>query len=566
MKFKPNKDEKVSFYPISNKSRKPLELSEMLCPGCGKSKVKKPDKAFVGKCNMCGVFVRFFYPNSFQQLVYKCKNRVQVKIGGFGSGKTSLSCAKIVDHAQIYPGANVAIFAQTEDQVREIVLPALEEWIHPDMLDKKQTTKYKKVFRNGSVIKVYQSSEAQRIRSASFSAAWLVEASKINQDLYREIRGRLRHKAAVTYFRDDDGKIIVEKNKKTGRWQQKIKENNTLLLIESNPEPSWLRSELVMKAHSIFYTEEVMGINSLMKSCRIEKFGDDVYDMVVFLTSTYDNPFLADDYVATVAAGHTNDPEWIDRNLNADMSYNEGKVFPQAMEHFIEPFNIPKHWPIAMGVDLGWAHPTAVLWCAVNPKTMVKYFYLGYKEKEQSLDTLDRSISGYENYYSITENKLLFRVMDYSAKMRTQGKDGARSVDDDMRTYGYDFNVADKKREEGIAIVRTEFDRGLIKIFNNIKGIADEFDNYIWDPSKNGEVTIKKWDHYIDTLRYIIMEFKRFDKQGIDIARIGSVQDYDDAMINSDPLNLHESFSQLEEVTGTRFRGSSIGVFTKRRD
>jgi phage terminase large subunit len=47
----------------------------------------------------------------------------------------------------------------------------------------------------------------------------------------------------------------------------------------------------------------------------------------------------------------------------------EGTVFPEFDEarHTVEPFPIPADWPLFVGYDPGYDHPTAILWIAVGP-------------------------------------------------------------------------------------------------------------------------------------------------------------------------------------------------------
>lgn len=47
-----------------------------------------------------------------------------------------------------------------------------------------------------------------------------------------------------------------------------------------------------------------------------------------------------------------------------------GAVFPVEQSRITcQPFQIPGHWPRIAGLDLGWDHPTAGAWLAINPDT-----------------------------------------------------------------------------------------------------------------------------------------------------------------------------------------------------
>jgi hypothetical protein len=42
--------------------------------------------------------------------------------------------------------------------------------------------------------------------------------------------------------------------------------------------------------------------------------------------------------------------------------------------HVVEPFTIPKHWPVFAGMDWGYNHPTVVLWAAMSPDGVLYVF------------------------------------------------------------------------------------------------------------------------------------------------------------------------------------------------
>ncbi|MEE9386360.1 MAG: terminase family protein [Nannocystaceae bacterium] len=50
-------------------------------------------------------------------------------------------------------------------------------------------------------------------------------------------------------------------------------------------------------------------------------------------------------------------------------SMGQGRCFPIDQKLIMEPAmeEIPKHWPRIAGIDLGWDHPTAVVWLALEP-------------------------------------------------------------------------------------------------------------------------------------------------------------------------------------------------------
>ena len=61
-----------------------------------------------------------------------------------------------------------------------------------------------------------------------------------------------------------------------------------------------------------------------------------------------------------------------------------GRVFPIKEEALkIDPFVIPAYWPRIAGMDIGYNHPTAVVWLAWDRDTDNLYVYECYRVKEQ---------------------------------------------------------------------------------------------------------------------------------------------------------------------------------------
>ena len=50
----------------------------------------------------------------------------------------------------------------------------------------------------------------------------------------------------------------------------------------------------------------------------------------------------------------------------------------------ISPINIEDHWPRIAAIDFGWDHPTAVVWCAIDPEEEMFYVYDCYRASKAS--------------------------------------------------------------------------------------------------------------------------------------------------------------------------------------
>ena len=62
-----------------------------------------------------------------------------------------------------------------------------------------------------------------------------------------------------------------------------------------------------------------------------------------------------------------------------------GRIFPiDETLITVEPFVIPDHWPRIAGMDIGWDHPTAVVWLAWDRDADVLYLYDSFRLSEKT--------------------------------------------------------------------------------------------------------------------------------------------------------------------------------------
>lgn len=62
-----------------------------------------------------------------------------------------------------------------------------------------------------------------------------------------------------------------------------------------------------------------------------------------------------------------------------------GRVFPPTQEEIMEsPIQIPAHWPRICGLDIGWDHPSAVVWMAWDRDSDTIHVYDTYRMKHQT--------------------------------------------------------------------------------------------------------------------------------------------------------------------------------------
>jgi phage terminase large subunit-like protein len=171
-------------------------------------------------------------------------------------------------------------------------------------------------------------------------------------------------------------------------------------------------------------------------------------------------------------------------------SLGSGAIYPVNEERFlVEPFKIPKHYKHSYALDVGW-NRTAVLWCAIDPDTGVKYIYSEYYVGEEQPIVHSAAIK--------TRGDWIPGCIDPAARGR--GQDDGRRLLDQYKEQGLKLRTADNAVESGIYGTWEKLSTGQIKVFDSCVNFLKEFRLYQRD--KHGKV-VKENDHLMDCLRYL---------------------------------------------------------------
>ncbi len=502
----------TQFKEIKINNFNPSNKEKVECQKCG-SIIKKPRSKFVQKCNVCNAVTEFFAPTPFQQVIMSLKNRILLVAGGFGSGKTTADAKKIQEHVLTTPYAQVACFAQTKEQLfnnfkdKALNQFFLDEWF---VKGKKNMTKWK--LRNGSEILFVMSNDQQKIRSASYTMAIMVEASKAQlYEVYQQLKTRLRDAAAVKYKLDDNGNPIFEEDEE-GNKRQVVLEDTSQLIIETNPTELWPKTQVLLKTQQIYHTSTVYGIPDLMQ--RVIPGKEDVASII---SATVDNPILTKEFIESIKGDN---PEWkIRRDVYGDFSDKNRLIFGDLLNNIVEPFPIPHNWPRYLAVDPGIQDKFAGLWAAIDPVHRIVYFYEEFYEDNVLINEVVDIIRQKESQTGTTNRNMMIRLIDPKAKARQFSKEEYTTVQSLLEEYGIDFELARKSgdKKADILAAQTMVAKGDIKVFSSLVNFRWELAQYAWGISKDEssfeEKVPTKFDHLIDCLRYLIMEWPQLLSQ-----------------------------------------------------
>jgi len=157
----------------------------------------------------------------------------------------------------------------------------------------------------------------------------------------------------------------------------------------------------------------------------------------------------------------------------------------------VSDFPLPKHWPRAYGLDVGW-NWTAAVWGAWNQEADVVYLYSCYKRGQAEPSIHADGIRA--------RGKWIRGVIDPAAQGSNQ-IDGIRLLDL-YRSLLLDLEPADHAVESGIYEVWNRFATGRLKVFESMQEWFAEYSKYRRD--MKGRV-VKVDDHAMDATRYLIL-------------------------------------------------------------
>ncbi len=187
--------------------------------------------------------------------------------------------------------------------------------------------------------------------------------------------------------------------------------------------------------------------------------------------------------------------------------------------HIVEPFIVPKEWNRYMAIDPGLRNPTAALWAAVDRENNV-FLYDEYYICEKTIREHCRAIKVKEG-----ANTDVIRLIDPSSAGRNMIN--RQSARDEFARFGVFCRPADNDLEVGVDRVASYLnpdpatDQPRLYFFSTLVNSIREITNYRWeemDTERSGrndppEKPVKRNDHLMDCLRYILMDNPHFARK-----------------------------------------------------
>ena len=152
-----------------------------------------------------------------------------------------------------------------------------------------------------------------------------------------------------------------------------------------------------------------------------------------------------------------------------------------------------------VSIDYGTVNPSLPDCGAFNGRTAQREAEVYYNSRETGKRVDD------EAYYKmlkelIGDRKVYCIIIDPSAA----------SFIEVIKKYGeYTVKKADNDVLDGIRVVTTMLNKGMLKIYEDCKDCINEFGMYRWDEEKSEDAVIKENDHAMDDTRYFCYTFLR---------------------------------------------------------
>ena len=168
-----------------------------------------------------------------------------------------------------------------------------------------------------------------------------------------------------------------------------------------------------------------------------------------------------------------------------------GAIYPiEETEITVEPFEIPRHWPRAYALDVGWKH-TAALWGAMERETDTWFLYAEYYRGHAEPAVHAAAIRA--------RGEWIPGCVDPAAHGR--GQDDGKKLIDSYRGQGLELYIADHAVEVGIFDVYERLSTGRLKVCKTLRNWLAEYRIYRRDHL--GRIA-ETPDHLMDDTRYLI--------------------------------------------------------------
>ena len=292
----------------------------------------------------CQTYYDTTVPMAHQSMILRDPSKKLGVFGGYGSGKTFTTMKSDQKHIMLTPKGETLIGADTLIQLENTIKKDLERDFPMDFVRKYNRQKNLVHFENGHLLYYRPLANEGDVRSYNLTRFHALEASEVKYESYVQAQARTRNTAAVVPELDKNGSPIYDYDEETGMYKMREKYNWLQMIVESNPDPGWIRNNFLMKSGHIYMhdvTDQEYHVNASDADAGISSH----------IIPTKTNYHLPRSFITDLAKGK---PDWwVRRYVFGSFEYREGLVYPNYARQIIDDFEVPKHWPRMISYDYG---------------------------------------------------------------------------------------------------------------------------------------------------------------------------------------------------------------------
>lgn len=391
-----------------------------------------------------------------QRLILETKHRFPLYSGAFGAGKTLLGCHKIIQGCLENPRSVALCASQTYPQLRDTVVKAFFEEL--ELLQQRfndadcniilvkswNKTEYKLTLFNDSVVLFRSCEDYSKFKSLNLDFFFIDEPVDISDEVFYMLQGRLRGRHTKNHF--------------------------GVLCGNPTSQNSWLYDLYFLNSPS-----------------------DDYF---VVQTSSYDNVFLPEGYVASLEAAY--DEDWTRRYLKGEWFNFEGLVYQEfKRDVHVKDFSATRccYEKYFGGFDYGFRNPCCFLVLARdsddNLIVLEEFYQSGLTNSEMALMVKEIIRPYIENFCCIYADPSMPAVIE------------------EVSRHGVCCESGDNDVISGISVVKNHLKNQSLLFDKSCVNLIREVESYLYEKDTHGknynERPVKKNDHAVDALRYALM-------------------------------------------------------------
>lgn len=418
-----------------------------------------------------------FTPHKHQQAVLDSDHEQILVVAGHRGGKTTVGAIwfirEIANDIKNGIKADYLILGPTYRVLNQSTLRTLFTfWPKGLGTYKKQDSIIQ--LNNGGVVWIRSADKPDAVEGLTARRCWMDEAALCNETTYDKVCQRL----------------VQKKGEEKGR-----------LLMTTTP----------------------YGSPSSWMNVRLIEFRKDLKWLFYINFSMADNPFI--DRAVYDRAKATMNESIFQRDFEGRFVKIEGLIYPEfnRVDHLVEPFEIPGHWPKWSGLDYGWTDPTSILGITYNAEDKIFYVYKQFYKNRQLAEKIGDFLK--------TE-KFTYTIYDPAAV----------AVMNEVRTVcKLRMEAADNSIDVGIQRITKLLKEKRVKFFDTCEDLVREMEGYCYEKSGSAKPG-HDCSHSPDSLRY---GFSKNLAGVYDLVRVGGVAR---KKTNSgyDPLDLHKKQSAVK--------------------